>query len=1115
MRESTRAYALLMACRAFREWLDLPEGECVRQVQLALRSADDARLLMQAKALVSVRVLRDYVGPDADAATPDFVALYARQQEGTANAVELRYLQHSTRVLGIGQFIAQSYPEVALAATASDPRVAELMELLPALEAAVRACDVGRATPARVKALSHAIDTFVAGATAWTAPIPPDHAWWVGMARYALGRAALEIGEASVARIAFADGAQSFDAAGATAHADDMRRRVSAIDTGARADFDAVADSSLQVLLQSVDALDEAKSLAALGTASLHAGDTFEYGRLLTQVATLLERAGYPDPERELEPAVFGWFEAAVQVVPADKLLAHLNDVGVLWARVMSARALDPHRYGTPPDPQPLAIVESRPREIAARLADLGDMTASEWERVDAELAPWFGATWAMPADTHDLIAPEDDTTAALQQSATLDTALYALRLATNAEASDPSHADALVSESERLLADAVAHGFRVHVVQAHLAQAYLLLALSRLDAASVAVSNALAVLIPNRAPSDAPPSMHTLVHASERSLYLDAQLYLTRIHSARQDHAALLASSLPVIAELELQRARVNSPYQRAAFLGAGVELYERATASAFHLGRFELVLQLSEALKANGAWRMARSALDEHMRVPRSAAAASIITHEAGSALVNAREDFDALDAQYRAVNITLAQRPEGAGVELQERRSRLAVTRAIARQRLFELADASERIGGEPTVATPAATQAVTPAATPDPLSLRLAQLQQALAPDEAALSWCGVGEHELVLCCVSATDFHVLPISLNAAQQAALMQWVHLMTTLGEPERDEPERDEPEHGASEPDQPAPDDGETYARRLSVLDGLVDTLAPLLLPAQARRFITGKRRLLLSPHRLLHLFPFHAMRWPEHGTQSADTDWLIGTFAVRYAPNLISLCAPWSGCTDGGVLAVGVSDFENEELPRLANAGLEASEVAKVHGEQGMLAANITRAQFMATSFERYRCVHLATHGSSVLAGRAIDDPFASGVAFADGMLDGWQISSLDLRAELVVVAACFSGQRAIGGRGLVRLPGDDVLGLQSMLFEAGVGTVLGALWPADDDSTRVILVEFHRGYANGLAPDLALQRAMVRFLANPFRPATRYHWAPFFLTSLAHPHWSAPA
>ena len=202
----------------------------------------------------------------------------------------------------------------------------------------------------------------------------------------------------------------------------------------------------------------------------------------------------------------------------------------------------------------------------------------------------------------------------------------------------------------------------------------------------------------------------------------------------------------------------------------------------------------------------------------------------------------------------------------------------------------------------------------------------------------------------------------------------------------------------------------------------------------------------------------------------------------------------------------IAVSVTAHRGVAWRPLEHALAEAHDVAKAHGAAGRVVPDATRAEFGALPLSACRCLHLATHGSSVLSGSAVDDPLDTGLALADGLLDGWQIGALDLRAELVVAAACHSGQRAVAGRGLARLPGDDLFGLSASFFEAGALSVLGALWPVDDESARGILVDVHREYAEGASPDVALRNALAAHLANPSRRHTLYDWAPFFITSL---------
>jgi CHAT domain-containing protein len=111
-------------------------------------------------------------------------------------------------------------------------------------------------------------------------------------------------------------------------------------------------------------------------------------------------------------------------------------------------------------------------------------------------------------------------------------------------------------------------------------------------------------------------------------------------------------------------------------------------------------------------------------------------------------------------------------------------------------------------------------------------------------------------------------------------------------------------------------------------------------------------------------------------------------------------------------------------------------------------------------------------------------------------------------------MVVLAACHSGQRAVFGRGLDALPGDDLFGLQAVFFEAGAWGVLGTLWPVDDETAREIMTAFHRAYASGVPPDAALQQAMAQYLTNPEGSPSPLMLAPFVLVTLGR-HPGTPA
>jgi CHAT domain len=289
---------------------------------------------------------------------------------------------------------------------------------------------------------------------------------------------------------------------------------------------------------------------------------------------------------------------------------------------------------------------------------------------------------------------------------------------------------------------------------------------------------------------------------------------------------------------------------------------------------------------------------------------------------------------------------------------------------------------------------------------------------------------------------------------------------------------------------------------------LDAAIAATGELLLPPGVHRFLEGKARVIISPHHRLHLFPFHAASW--------DGKFLIERCAVRYVPNFSSLLLKWSGQTGTGVFALGVGRFEvpGQAWPELKNTEAQARAVAGIYEGLNLRAETLTGQGATTEAFRRlassgglsrYSILHLATHGTSVFASDAQDEPMESKLVLEDGWIDGLELATYHLPAEVAVLSACNSGQRAVSGRGMSELPGDDIFGLQSALFQAGVHTVLGSLWPVETHAAHDITSEFHSNYAKGDPAEIALQKAMLKVCATNGRAGTLL-WAPFFMSSL---------
>jgi CHAT domain-containing protein len=135
---------------------------------------------------------------------------------------------------------------------------------------------------------------------------------------------------------------------------------------------------------------------------------------------------------------------------------------------------------------------------------------------------------------------------------------------------------------------------------------------------------------------------------------------------------------------------------------------------------------------------------------------------------------------------------------------------------------------------------------------------------------------------------------------------------------------------------------------------------------------------------------------------------------------------------------------------------------------------------------------RYVHFAGHS-------VINDerPLHSGIPMSDGFLHAFEMFSLGLAAEVVVLSAC---QTAVGQA----RPGEGVVGLSRALFAAGARAVLLTRWQVNSLATTIVMNAYYEGLARGRAPAYALAAA-IRKVRND-RPTVFEHpreWAAFFL------------
>lgn len=363
------------------------------------------------------------------------------------------------------------------------------------------------------------------------------------------------------------------------------------------------------------------------------------------------------------------------------------------------------------------------------------------------------------------------------------------------------------------------------------------------------------------------------------------------------------------------------------------------------------------------------------------------------------------------------------------------------------------------------------------TDDPVSLQ--QLQAVLATDEAVVSYFWMDPSRLLVTAFDRDQIRWSTVRIDADQRTRLTELARALQDA-----------RPPNSAAQ---------------------LPGSLSDCLFPNRIRDVLRHKKRIALSPHRVLHALPLHALPWGE--------GYLLETFAIRYIPNLSTLLRRVTPSAQSArVLSVGVSHSQvppaNDFRP-LKDADGEVRDMLALYGEhrcQPFLERTATETALMRLNtsgdIKRFGVLHFACHGINIDS----DNPMESKLFLSDSALDGLDIATWEIKAQLVVLSACCSGQRPVRGRGMDELPGDDLFGLQAAFFAAGACQILSSMWPVDSATARTIALAFHSRLDAGAAADIALQAAIVEFLDDARRNKDLkrqrpYTWAPFFLTASA--------
>jgi CHAT domain-containing protein len=298
-------------------------------------------------------------------------------------------------------------------------------------------------------------------------------------------------------------------------------------------------------------------------------------------------------------------------------------------------------------------------------------------------------------------------------------------------------------------------------------------------------------------------------------------------------------------------------------------------------------------------------------------------------------------------------------------------------------------------------------------------------------------------------------------------------------------------------------------------------------ILRPIEAQ--LSNKHTLIFAPDGALHYVPFATLRHTDAGRMA----FLVENFDIAVTPSIQMFLRPGLPRTvaansqqmllvDDPVYDAADPRVTNSPTPppqsaatlalvrgggqhlaRLPGAAREAAAIVSLMPAGSVdrldgFAAN--RERFLTSALDRYRLIHVASHATT-----DPEIPQASALILStvdgsgkevDGRVYAADFMGVRLHADTVVLSACDTALgKSVAGEGLI--------GLQYIVLARGARSVVSSLWPAMDQVTAHLMVEFYTELLQHHSTLISAWSAASReTLAGPYSdPGT---WGAFMLT-----------
>lgn len=250
---------------------------------------------------------------------------------------------------------------------------------------------------------------------------------------------------------------------------------------------------------------------------------------------------------------------------------------------------------------------------------------------------------------------------------------------------------------------------------------------------------------------------------------------------------------------------------------------------------------------------------------------------------------------------------------------------------------------------------------------------------------------------------------------------------------------------------------------------------------------------KTITVIPAASLYYVPFQCLATE---TEDGDISFLIEKKSVNYltAATLMDLVSKSKTKGINNVLVFGNPDGSLPGAEEEAKVIQASYTNATLYKNQD---ATKDKAKTLSSNFE---VVHFATHGFL-----SSDEPQKSFLLMApnaakgeDDKLTISEILRLPLKEsnQLVVLSACNTsmGKSATGV---------ELISLSRAFAVAGAPTTVATLWPVDDESTKIIMINFYDGLKKGLSKAEAMRKAQVALIKKGDFHVHPFFWAPYVM------------